>query len=224
MPARGTQCQQRPRVPNPGRGPYHGPVSLVERKRQLVRDELAEAALKLVAFQGFEDTTIDQMAHAAGVSRRTFFRYFPSKEDVIVEFLSELGRLVSAALRARPEAEPPAQAVQQALRVFPDKLREHLEKSRRLAQVTFATPALLARYLERQVSWRADLSAELARRMHTDPATDPRPSVVTAIAFAAFDTALMRWCTEPDPPPDLDTLVDTCFAVAFPPPDQHPPT
>ncbi len=60
-------------------------VSLAERKRQLVRDELTEAALKLLAFQGFEATTIDQMAAAAGLSRRTFFRYFQSKEDVIIE-------------------------------------------------------------------------------------------------------------------------------------------
>ena len=130
-------------------------MSLAERKRQLVRDELTEAALKLLAFQGFEETTIDQMAAAAGVSRRTFFRYFQSKEDVIIEFLSDLGRQLSHGLSTRPATEPPAVALQNTLRVFTDTFWEHPEKSQRLAKVTVhagparpvpGTPGHLARH------------------------------------------------------------------------------
>ncbi|WP_433056171.1 TetR family transcriptional regulator [Dactylosporangium sp. CS-033363] len=187
-------------------------MSLVERKRQLVRDELAEAALKLVAFQGFEETTIDQMAAAAGVSRRTFFRYFQSKEDVIIEFLSDLGRKLSEALHARPSSEAPDEALRQALRVFTDTFWEHPEKSSRLARVTVETPALLGRYLERQVAWKQTLTLELARRMSMG-ASDLQPSVLVAVAFAAFDTALMRWALHPDE--DLNALVEECFALAF---------
>lgn len=190
-------------------------MSLAERKRQLVRDELTEAALKLLAFQGFEETTIDQMAAAAGVSRRTFFRYFQSKEDVIIEFLSDLGRQLSHGLSTRPATEPPAVALQNTLRVFTDTFWEHPEKSQRLAKVTVSTPALLARYLERQVTWRATLTAELATRMAVDPGTDLRPAVLVAVAFAAFDTALMRW-VEQGSTTDLNTLLSDCFAAAFP--------
>ncbi|MEU0560747.1 TetR family transcriptional regulator [Dactylosporangium sp. NPDC006015] len=190
-------------------------MSLAERKRQLVRDELTDAALRLLAFQGFEETTIDQMAAAAGVSRRTFFRYFQSKEDVIIEHLSDLGRQLTTTLSTRPAAEPPAVALQHTLRTFTDTFWEHPEKSRRLAKIMVTTPPLLARYLERQVSWRAALSTELATRLGTDPTTDPRPAVLVAVAFAAFDTALMRWVTA-DPSPDLNTLLTTCFTAAFP--------
>ncbi|WP_327006446.1 TetR family transcriptional regulator [Dactylosporangium sp. NBC_01737] len=190
-------------------------MSLAERKRQLVRDELTEAALKLLAFQGFEETTIDQMAAAAGVSRRTFFRYFQSKEDVIIEFLSDLGRKLSHGLSIRPATEPPAVALQNTLRVFTDTFWEHPEKSQRLAKATVSTPALLARYLERQVTWRTTLTAELATRMATDPATDLRPAVLVAVAFAAFDTALMRW-VEQGSTTDLNALLSECFATAFP--------
>jgi AcrR family transcriptional regulator len=191
-------------------------VSLAERKRQLVRDELTEAALKLLAFQGFEATTIDQMAAAAGVSRRTFFRYFQSKEDVIIEFLSDLGRQLSHGLSTRPATEPPVLALQNTLRVFTDKFWEHPEKSQRLAKVTVGTSALLARYLERQVTWRANLTAELAARMAVDPATDVRPAVLVGVAFAAFDAALIRWVHQ-DAVTDLNALLADCFAVAFPP-------
>jgi AcrR family transcriptional regulator len=195
-------------------------VSLHERKRQLVRDELTEAALQLLAFQGFEETTIDQMAAAAGVSRRTFFRYFQSKEDVIIEFLSDLGRKLSDGLSARPATEPPAVALQNTLRVFTDTFWEHPEKSQRLARAMVSTPALLARYLERQVTWRADLTTELAARMRADPA-DLRPAVLVGVAFAAFDTALIRWVHQ-DAITDLNALLTDCFAVAFPPPSPSP--
>ncbi|MET7393481.1 TetR family transcriptional regulator [Dactylosporangium sp. NPDC005572] len=191
-------------------------MSLVERKRQLVRDELTEAALKLLAFQGFEETTIDQMAAAAGVSRRTFFRYFSSKEDVIIEFLSDLGRKLSAALSSRPPSEPPAEAVQNALRVFTDTLWEHPEKSRRLTEIMVNTPALLARYLERQVEWKAALAKDLSTRMPPATSTELTAPVVVAVAFAAYDTALIHWVQQPRDA-DLNALVDACFAVAFPP-------
>jgi AcrR family transcriptional regulator len=191
-------------------------VSLVERKRQLVRDELTEAALKLLAHQDFEDTTMEEMAAAAGVSRRTFFRYFQSKEDVVVESLSLLGLELSQTMQGRPPAESPEIAVQRTLLlVFSDKLSEHPEKFRRLAQVLVQNPALQASYLQRQVSWKAALAAELAARMQVDPARDPRPAILVAVGFAAFDTALMRWVAA-DAITDLRALVDTCFALAFP--------
>lgn len=215
----GTQCQRGLYVPTVRGDPYDGGVSLVERKRQLVRDELTEAALKLLRVQDFEDTTIDQMAAAAGVSRRTFFRYFQSKEDVIVAFLSDLGKELRQVLQARPPQESPERAVQETLRIcWTARFLEHPEKSGRLARVTVQTPALLARYLERQVAWKAALTAELAHRLGVDPARDLRPAVLVAVAFAAFDTALFSWVTA-DSTTDLGALVDTCFAAAFP----HPP-
>src|SRR5215207_7180855 len=131
-------------------------MTLAERKRQLVRDELTEAALKLLAFQGFEETTIDQIVAAAGVSRRTFFRYFRSKEDVIIEFLGHLGTKLSHALAARPASEKPSVALREAFAVFTDTYHHNPEKSIRLARLTLRTPALMARYLERQTQWRAD--------------------------------------------------------------------
>jgi AcrR family transcriptional regulator len=189
-------------------------MTLAERKRQLVRDELTEAALKLLAFQGFEETTIDQIVAAAGVSRRTFFRYFRSKEDVIIEFLGHLGTKLSDALAARPDSEEPAVALREAFGVFTDTYHHNPEKSIRLARLTLRTPALMARYLERQTQWRADTSAELARRMKADPATDLRPSLTAAVGFAAFDTAMASW-VDGDGDQELNALLDKAFRIVF---------
>lgn len=166
--------------------------SLAERKRQLVRDELTESALRLLAYQGYEQTTVDQIVAAAGVSRRTFFRYFRSKEDVIIEFLSHIGDKLRGALTARPAAEPPMEALRRALDVFTDTYAEEEEKSLRLATVTLTTPALLARYLERQAQWRAEAARVLAERAGADP-DDLTPALVAAVGFATFDVALIAW-------------------------------
>jgi AcrR family transcriptional regulator len=166
--------------------------SLAERKRQLVRDELTESALRLLAFQGYEQTTVDQIVTAAGVSRRTFFRYFRSKEDVIIEFLSDLGDKLRGALAARPAAEPPMVALHRALDVFTETYAEHEEKSLRLATITLTTPALLARYLERQAQWRAEATAVLVERAGAD-ADELTAALVAAVGFGAFDVALTAW-------------------------------
>lgn len=186
--------------------------SLAERKRQLVRDELAEAALKLLAWHGFEGTTIDQMVAAAGVSRRTFFRYFASKEDVIVQFLADTGAQLCAALAARPAEEPTAVALRQAASVLVAGCLEHREKSVRLANLILDTPALLGRYLEKQAQWRRDLAAELGRRLGLDPARDLRPGLVAGAALLAFDAALSHWAAG-DGAEDLDALTDQAFAI-----------
>lgn len=186
---------------------------LAHRKRQLVRDEIAEAALKLIAFQGFEETTIDQIAAAAGVSRRTFFRYFQSKEDVIVESLADVGEALREALDARPPDESPITAVRQALSIFTDLFAEYPEKILRLTKLMLGTAPLKARFLERQADWRAALAAGLARRWSMN---DLQANVTAGVAFAAFEAALHAWI-DADGERDIVALLDETFALAFEP-------
>ena len=77
-------------------------LSLQERKQELVRAELFNAAWQLFGERGYEATTVAQIAAAAGVSRRTFFRYYASKEDVLVETTGELAEAMLAAMAERP--------------------------------------------------------------------------------------------------------------------------
>src|SRR3954464_4833682 len=95
--------------------PYPRRMNLAQRKRQLVVDELTEAALQTMAVKGFETTTVDEIVAVAGLSRRTFFRYFASKEDVLVQLLAYLGDLMQAVVASRPADEPPAVALRHAL-------------------------------------------------------------------------------------------------------------
>src|SRR5829696_7959116 len=87
---------------------------LRERKKQHTRDALVAAAFGLFGRQGFEATTVDEIADAVPVSARTFFRYFGSKDDVILEFVADQYTAVFAAFEARPAGEPVLTALRHA--------------------------------------------------------------------------------------------------------------
>jgi AcrR family transcriptional regulator len=188
--------------------------TLAQRKRQLVADELTRAALDLLARKGFDAVTVDDIVGAAGVSKRTFFRYFASKEDVVVQFLGEMGTGMRAALAERPAQEPPSVALRHTVWSAVDACAGHGEQTLRVIRLILGTPALLARFLERQAQWRDALAEELARRLGLGPA-GLYPQLAAGAALTAFDTVLQRWSAgEGDQDPAA--LPDEAFAVLAP--------
>jgi AcrR family transcriptional regulator len=190
-------------------------ANMAERKRLLVRSELAEAAVKLLADQGFEETTVDQIVAAVGMSRRTFSRYFDSKEDVIVHMLAEAGVRLCAELNARPADEPPAVALRRALSVFTSMSVGNPAKMLSVSRLILDTPALLARFLERQSQWQAEMTGILALRAGLDPDVDLRPAIAAGVALTAFQAALRRW-VDSDGSESLDEVVDQALALVGP--------
>ncbi|WNI27007.1 TetR family transcriptional regulator [Streptomyces sp. ITFR-16] len=188
---------------------------MAQRKRQLVSDELTEAALQLLALKGFDAVTIDEIVKAAGVSKRTFFRYFASKEDVVVQFLAGMGTGIRAELAARPADEPPSVALLRAVWVPLGECEDHGDRALRVVRLILRTPALLARFLERQARWRDDLAQELARRLGTDAEADLYPRMAAGMALNAFDAVLHRW-TEGDGAESPADLIDRAFEVIAP--------
>ncbi|MFD4023864.1 TetR family transcriptional regulator [Streptomyces sp. NPDC058576] len=193
-------------------------VTMAQRKRQLVSDELTEAALQLMAQEGFDAVTVDAIAAAAGVSKRTFFRYFASKEDVVVQFLADMGAGMHDELAARPAAERPSTALRHAVWVAMAACAdgvEHSGRALRVVQLILRTPALRARFLEHQAQWRDDLAAETARRLGLAPEADLYPRLAAGAALVAFDTVLRRW-SDSDGADDPAALTDRAFAVLAP--------
>ncbi|MGW5866085.1 TetR family transcriptional regulator [Streptomyces sp. NPDC055239] len=193
----------------------HPGVSLAERKRQLVSDELTGAALRLLAQKGFEAVTIDEIVAAAGVSKRTFFRYFASKEDVVIQFLAEMGTVMCAELAGRPAQEPPSVALRHTIWASIDACAGHADQALRVVQLILGTPSLLARFLERQAQWRDELAVEVANRLNAASKADLYPQLAAGMALVAFDTVLQRW-SDSDGAEDPATLTDQAFAVVAP--------
>jgi len=96
--------------------PVQESVGLRERNKLRRREQITDAALRLFAERGFDGVTIDQIAHVADVSRRTFFRYFARKEDVLIAWKQQMADELRAALAGRPAGEPPLEAVHRAVR------------------------------------------------------------------------------------------------------------
>ncbi|MEV7966215.1 TetR family transcriptional regulator [Sphaerisporangium sp. NPDC088356] len=165
-------------------------MGLRERKKHQTRLALMDGAFELFLAQGYEATTVDQIAAAVDVSPRTFFRYFGSKEDLALDFTVEYEELITGALAARPEDEPPLEALFHAFREFIHLMErnaeEDTERFLKHRQVIDANPALLTTSFARMAETEKLLTVEMARRQGTDPATDPRPRLLVALVTSAI--------------------------------------
>jgi AcrR family transcriptional regulator len=166
---------------------------LRERHRKRTAAELEEAALVLFCEKGFDAVTIDDIAAAADVSRRTFFRYFASKEDVILSDHPKRLDELAAALDRRPADESPLAALRHAIISLAGSYEEQRDHMLRRFRLMTTTPALEARSLCLQRNWETAVTGMLAARMGVDPAEDLRPGVVAATTMAAMRIATANW-------------------------------
>ena len=166
---------------------------LRERHRKRTAADLEEAALTLFSERGFDSVTIDDIAAAADVSRRTFFRYFASKEDVILSDHPKRLDELAAALDRRPADEPALTALRHAIMSMAGTYEEEREHMVRRFSLMNTTPALEARSLCLQRNWETSVTDMLAGRMGVDPTQDLRPGVVAATTMAAMRVATANW-------------------------------
>src|ERR1044071_2839050 len=108
---------------------------LRERKKQKTRWAIQEHAVRLFVQQGYDATTVEQIAEAAEVSPSTFFRYFPTKEDVVL--IDDYDPLIVAAIRDQPASTPVIEAVLQGMRDVFEQLTEEEWVSERRRQALF---------------------------------------------------------------------------------------
>ncbi|MGW7292365.1 TetR/AcrR family transcriptional regulator [Streptomyces xiamenensis] len=168
--------------------------TLRERARRAARMEITASAVRLFAENGFEATTIDQITAAVGISRRSFFHYFGSKEDVVLGDTEALGESVRAALEARPGDESAWTAIKEAFLVLQQKAGT-LEEQLILARIHHEAPSLRARHLEKHLRWQELLAPDVQRRLGlpASPTPDPRALAFVAAALACLDAALDAW-------------------------------
>jgi len=188
--------------------------------RGAVRDEVAKHAWLLFAEQGFEGTTVDEIAEAAGMSRRTFFRYFSSKEELVLERLVESAGAVAEALAARPGDEPAWPALRAAFEVTVRLQEEHTDITRRLLRMLGDEPALRSVLSERRRRWEELLAPHVAVRLPrrtSGRGPDPRARAVAASAIACLETAQELWAHHDGS--RLAALVDQAMASVAPLPD-----
>src|SRR5262252_8163809 len=120
-----------------------------QRKKQLTRDALFQAAMELFAAKGYDRTAVHEITDAVDVSERTFFRYFASKEDLVLSFIAEGATAFAEALAARPAQEEPLAAARNALQISIRDMSggQGLANYLSAMRLIDSTPTLLAAYL-----------------------------------------------------------------------------
>ncbi|MGH9002441.1 MAG: TetR family transcriptional regulator [Acidimicrobiia bacterium] len=169
------------------------PPGLRERHRRRTATQLEEVALKLFVEHGFDATTVDDIAAAAEVSRRTFFRYYASTEDVLLADHPKQLADLRAALAARPASEPILTALRQALMSLSGSYEENRDRLLLRARVMRGTPSLQARSLVLQRDWEQAVSEMVAEHLGVDAQGDLRPAVVAATMLGALRAAFGMW-------------------------------
>jgi AcrR family transcriptional regulator len=158
-----------------------------DRRRAKLSDEIEVTALRLFALRGFSEVTVDEIADAANISTRTFFRYFATKEDLVLGGIIEQIDGAVSALAERPSGEPAVTALRFALsEVADDASDRHSKIDRWRAAVMIAEPGIAERGLQLLMRKHGEMTALVARRMEVDPGSDLRPGIITAAMVGAL--------------------------------------
>jgi AcrR family transcriptional regulator len=167
------------------------PVGLTARRKQRTRRQLAETAAELFYERGYDNTTIEDIAAAVEVSARTVYRYFATKDDLIVA----LGRANSAAfldaLRERPDDEPVLRAVLAAVDTALAPRWSEPWRVRAFLELIRSTPVLRARWVEEAYEQQQQVADVLAGRAARE--RELSDLVVAGAIAMAINTALQQW-------------------------------
>jgi AcrR family transcriptional regulator len=166
-------------------------------RRVRVEAEIEETALELFAARGFEAVTIDEIAEAAGISRRTFFRYFGSKEELLLrDVRRRVGGFVEA-LRERPRDEPVLVSLRAAAMTMVAGYQADRDAWIELMRIIAEAPAILARNLGEPMALMDAVVNIVGERLDADPVTDLRPGVIAMTIMDACNLAMRLWLLNP---------------------------
>lgn len=195
---------------SPSSRPPKAAHALHARKRTFVRTEIWNAAIDLFAEKGYELTTIEEIAASAGVSRRTFFRYFASKDDVMVQAIDTYGDIIAAAIRDSGRLQDPLEIVRHAaLRVAEFVVAQ--PRARKGMQITERSTAARGAQLSELAVIERRMASEFAASLRADQAGGHTPEILASLTFVLLNRTFKIWYDEA--PEEIAETVDEIFAV-----------
>jgi len=189
--------------------------SLRDRQRAQIRADIRRAAFRLFVERGYDAVTTEEIATAAGVSPRTFFRHVTTKEELLLAPVRHGGAEVVLLLEQRKTAESPDEALANAIIARTRSFGEADTEEWR--EALLVAPDLLNKLRFHTPADRERATEIIAERMDTDTDADIRPGLLVQLAFAAADFAFQEWVRQSAPRKPLDRyVVEALDAVKSP--------
>lgn len=168
--------------------------------------------MALFIAQGFEETTVDQIAAEAGMSARSVFRYFDTKEDMVVGNMREVGATLVEALAARPADEGPWDALRGAIEALVLAMETDRQGALARARMFESTPALRAARQQKQAQWRDLLVPGALARVGSSPMGELRAQAIVSAILACLDVAVREWAKS-DGATGIGVLLDAAITA-----------
>ena len=177
------------------------PIGMRQQRRDFTAAEIAKRAIALFVERGYDDVTVDEIAVAAGISARTFFRYFPSKSDVLREHQRFLFERLHLALGERPSSESPATALRKAFLATTQMRAEDSARSVAVGRLLIRDDTTLAHGFAFETSQIDELVQGLVRRGADD---DLDLEAMVGAMLGAAQAAFRYWVRRNGDTPLID--------------------
>jgi AcrR family transcriptional regulator len=187
-------------------------VGLRERKKERTTLALQDAAYRLFTDRGYRQTTVDDIAAAAGVSTRTYYRYYKNKEDVVLGPIAESLEHYREILAERPSSEPPLQALQESFMVFTHEVEDPVTRTR--LELVAKEPELQRGAFELGTRWQSEITSDLAVKAHGGQDDLRRLWLAAGMAIALWIGSLRLWVETGGKRALADVVSDTFGSIA----------
>lgn len=180
------------------------------RKQDLVRDAVWSAAIDLFERYGFENTTVEEIAAAAGVSRRSFFRYFSSKDDLMAQAIVSYGTYLADAIAACPAAASDLDIVRQTVLAVATAAAAQ-PRTRAVMQIVSVSPAARQAQLSRRAELEQSVAAAFSERLRKGPNRSLTARLLAGITLSILDVVFHTWFGQPKR--DIRVTAEQTFTV-----------
>jgi AcrR family transcriptional regulator len=167
--------------------------SLRERKQELVHDAILHAALALFQVKGFNQTTVEDIAQAAGVSKRSFFRYFATKDDLLAENVIEYGHVLADAIRSAPKAASDLEVIRLTLLAGVRHNERPETRARQFISISAGNETARQAYLSRKHVVEDTIAQAFAARQRGAKRDDLRVRVLAGITLTLMNATISAW-------------------------------
>jgi len=183
-------------------------ATIRSRKQQIVRDAIFDAAIETFSVKGFDDTTVEDVARAAGVSRATFFRYFASKDDLLAQNVMNYGIALTEAIKACPPSFTPFQIMHETVLSIARQKITH-PRTRQVIDISLRSASAMQAHGSRMMDVEAGVAIAFAERIRGLSKDDLETRLLAAMTVSAMNVAIMSWYR--DDYQDLSVAVEQVF-------------